>query len=310
MTHHWGIDVGGTKIEGVILESSRSIEPLARVRVDTEQEGGFEHVVSQVGKVVELLKKESKREPKIIGVGVPGVIEPKTRKVKNGNIVCLANTPFRDAIAEYTKVETLLANDANCFALAEATLGAGRDGFSVLGLILGTGCGSGIVIDKKVFRGLHGMAGEWGHNPLEPGGRPWYDGIDGCVESVISGKGLELHYEERAGKKMRMPDIYKAALAGDDQHAVETLDRLVVYFGKALGAMINILDPDVIVIGGGVSNIKELYTRGREEVIKNVYNDHMNTKIVQNELGDSAGVYGACMLAAGEYKRLNANILK
>lgn len=294
----WGIDLGGTKVEGVIADATRPERAVWRARLPTESDRGYAHIVSRVVAVVEQLEAASgERRPAVIGVGTPGAVEPATGTLKNSNTVCLNGQPLGTDLSHALGVETRLANDANCFALAEATLGAARGRDVVIGLILGTGVGSGIVVHGRVLPGLHGIAGEWGHNPLCGESAPCYCGRAGCVETVISGPALERFYERRAGARAPLPEITRRAAEGDS-HADATLGRLVRGFGEAIAAVINILDPDAIVIGGGVGNIDRLYgEETRAAIRRHLFNPELRTELLRPALGDSAGVFGAALLA-------------
>ena len=191
-----------------------------------------------------------------------------------------------------------MANDANCFALAEASLGAARGRDVVVGLILGTGVGGGIVVGDRVLAGLHGIAGEWGHNPMRGEDTPCYCGRRGCVETVISGPALERFYESRTGRHRTLREI-TARADGGDADANATLGRLTAKFGEAIAAVINIVDPGAIVIGGGVGNIARLYDpETREAIRRHLFNPELRTELLKPTLGDSAGVFGAAMLCA------------
>lgn len=293
----WGIDLGGTKVEGVILDPERPGEAVHRLRVPTESSHGYDHVLGQIAKVVAQLEAASGlKRPARIGIGTPGATEPSTGALKNSNTVCLNGRPLRDDLCARLGVEARLANDANCFALAEALLGAGRGEKVVMGLILGTGVGGGIVVRGDVLEGCHGIAGEWGHNPLRGETTPCYCGRQGCVETVCAGPSLERFYHEQTGQALRLPEIVRLAQAGDPA-ATATLERLRDKFGEAIAAVINILDPDAIVIGGGVGNLDLLYTgETRAAVGRFVFNNEVRTKFLKPALGDSAGVFGAAML--------------
>jgi predicted NBD/HSP70 family sugar kinase len=295
----WGIDLGGTKIEGAILDPSRPGAALHRLRVSTESERGYEHIVGQFDRLVaELERVSGMRRPAVIGIGTPGTTEPATGQLKNSNTVCLNGRTLGRDLSQRLAVETRLANDANCFALAEATLGAAKGRSVVVGLILGTGVGGGVVVDGKVLNGKHGIAGEWGHNPICGETTPCYCGRAGCVETVISGPALERFYGERAGERIRLPEIVRRGAAGEP-HALATLGRLREKFGQAIAAVINILDPDAIVIGGGVGNIELLYEEAtRQAVLRSLFNPELKTEFLRPQLGDSAGVFGAALLAA------------
>jgi predicted NBD/HSP70 family sugar kinase len=293
----FGIDLGGTKIEGAVVDSGHPDKPRCRLRVPTESDGGYDHVISQIEKLVVEMEKESGcRRPAKIGFGTPGAMDPASRKLKNSNSTCLNGHLLCDDLSRVLGVKARLGNDANCFALAEAHFGAARGRDVVLGLILGTGVGGGIVVDGRVLDGLHGIAGEWGHNPICGESSPCYCGRKGCVETVISGPALERFYRQRTGVSMRLPEIVARARSGEAA-AVETLERLSSKFGEAIAALINILDPDAIVIGGGVGNIDILYGEGtREAVRRHLFNPELRTEFLKPSLGDSAGVFGAAML--------------
>ena len=296
----WGIDLGGTKIEGVILRSRENPEVLHRLRIPTEAAKGYAHIVSQVAKLVDLLKAESGLKPDRIGLGHPGTLDPNTGFIKNANTTALIGKPFDKDLQTALGVPVRLTNDANCFAVAEAVMGAvpdiAPDAQMVFGVIMGTGVGGGLVVQGKGIHGRQGIAGEWGHNFLDEIGGPCYCGKTGCVETVIAGPSLERFYREISGKKKRLPEIVELALSNSDEHAVRTMDHLIHYFGKAIAVVINIVDPDVIVIGGGVGNIDRLYTDGVQEAKKHLFNDRIDTIFVKPKLGDSAGVFGAALL--------------
>ena len=197
-------------------------------------------------------------------------------------------------------LQVFIANDANCFALAEARMGVVKEKFPsasvVFGVIMGTGVGGGLVVDGKVINGLQGIAGEWGHNFLDESGGPCYCGKSGCVEKVLAGPSLEKYYHSVTGQKKSLKEIYTLYKSGDDI-STKTIERMTYFFGKALSVIINIIDPDVIVIGGGVGNIDEIYTEGVASVKNFVFNDNvLDTPIVKPMLGDSAGVFGAAYL--------------
>jgi predicted NBD/HSP70 family sugar kinase len=295
----WGIDLGGTKIEGAIVDAVRPDRVVTRTRVPTESEGGYTHVITRIVSVVEQLEAATDdRRPAVIGIGTPGAIEPSTGTIKNSNTVCLNGRPLARDLSIALGAEARLANDANCFALAEATLGAAAGRDVVLGLILGTGVGGGIVVGGRVLHGHHGIAGEWGHNPMREEDSPCYCGRRGCVETVIAGPALERFYESLASRRLTLPDIAARAESGDAA-AAATLGRLTAKFGEAIAAVINILDPDAIVIGGGVGNIGRLYeSETREAIRRHLFNTELRTELLRPTLGDSAGVFGAAVLSA------------
>ncbi|MBO3698860.1 ROK family protein [Roseivirga sp. E12] len=296
----WGIDLGGTKIEGIVLKSKDEPEVLVRHRIDTESDGGYEHVLDRIRILIDHLADEVGERPSIIGMGTPGAIDPPTGLLKNSNSQSINKKPFKRDLEALIGIPTVMANDANCFVLAEAQMGivpeVDPDASVVFGVIMGTGCGGGVVVNGQVINGKHGIGGEWGHNFLDASGGDCYCGKSGCTEKIISGTGLENYYEEITGTRKRLKEIIPAARSGEDPNAVKTLDRLIHFFGLGISTIINTLDPDVIVLGGGVGNIEELYTRGVQEAERHVFNPRLETKIVRPKLGDSAGVFGAAFL--------------
>ncbi|MGQ9805518.1 MAG: ROK family protein [Chlorobiales bacterium] len=294
----WGIDLGGTKIECAVLENPTSTLTRARKRIPTEAEKGYEHILSQIKRLIDDVAKEVGSEPTKVGIGTPGTLEPSTQTLKNSNTVCLNGKPLKRDLEEMLGLPIEIANDANCFALAEARLGAAKSASVVFGVIMGTGVGGGIVANGKVLNGKHGIAGEWGHNPLEENGEQCYCGKRGCVETVLSGVWLERFYQKQSGQTRKLKDIVERHLCGEDIHATITVNRLTENFGKAISTVINILDPDIIVLGGGVGNIDLLYSDGVEATKRYIFNHTLETGIVKPLLGDSAGVFGAAMLTA------------
>lgn len=296
----WGIDLGGTKIEGTVLTDHKNPEILTRQRIPTEQEGGYQHIISQIRHLVSKMAEETGEKPKALGIGTPGSLDPQTNLLKGSNTVCLNGQPLRKDLETALGIPVHIANDANCFALAEARMGAVPQAAplaeTVFGIIMGTGTGGGIVIKGEVLNGHHGIAGEWGHNFLHESGGPCYCGKTGCVETILSGTGLQRHYLKISGKSKNAREIYQAYREGTDPDARETIERLFHYFGFALSWVVNILDPDAIVLGGGVGNIEELYTEGVSELKKHVFNPTFETPVLKPLLGDSAGVFGAAFL--------------
>lgn len=300
MAYLWGIDLGGTKIEGVILDPAALDRPICRLRVPTEAEKGYDHIRSQIRKLVKMISVESGLPlPQRIGMGTPGVIDPRTGKLKNSNTQCLNTQRLLDDLESDLGVRYAMANDANCFALAEAALGAARGFPTVFGVILGTGVGGGIVVNGQVLNGCHGIAGEWGQIVLDPNGRPSPHGTRGTVEALIAGPALEHFYAEQSGHARKLKEIIERAHAHDDPHALATIDRLTDNFAKALGLIVDVLDPHAIVLGGGVSKIEALYTdETRKKITAAVFNPTFEAALLKPALGDSAGVFGAAMLAA------------
>lgn len=296
-----GIDLGGTKIEGVLISiEEKDFKIIERLRVPTEKEKGYDHIISQIKKVVSKLEEKSGIEISAVGIGTPGTLDPTTQTLKNSNTTCLNGRHFKKDLETSLGVKIGMANDANCFALAEATMGAvpaeAPEAQIVFGVIMGTGVGGGVVINGKVINGRHGIGGEWGHNILDASGGKCYCGQVGCVETIISGTGLENFYEQQTGTRKALKEIMALYAEKSDPHAIKTVERLIEFFGKGIASIINVLDPDAIVIGGGVGNIDLLYTEGVKSAEKYLFNDKIETKFLKPKLGDSAGVFGAAML--------------
>jgi fructokinase len=288
-----GIDLGGTKIEGIVLDESG--KELFRKRIKTQQENGYRHILNRIKELHDELAAQIKNQPHTFGIGTPGAISPRTGLMKNSNTVCLNGQPVKSDLENLLGRKIEIQNDANCFAMAEALLGAGRGKKLVFGVIMGTGCGGGIVHNGEVITGPQGIAGEWGHMSIAPDGPPCYCGQRGCVETLISGGGIEARYAERFGMKKSFREIEKDFYAGE-ANAVALINFFFHNFGRALANLIDVLDPDVIVFGGGVSKFDALYTEGVAQVAEFVFNDSLETPIVKNQLGDSAGVIGAALI--------------
>jgi predicted NBD/HSP70 family sugar kinase len=298
----WGIDLGGTKIEGAILPSLDDPTAIIRTRIDTEASKGYEHILRQIEKLVKQMQNESGLEPKTIGFGTPGVLDPHLETMKNCNSTALNGRPLKKDLQEVLKIPVELANDANCFALAETHWGIVKQKIPkasiVFGIIMGSGVGGGIVIDGKVWSGCHGIAGEWGHNYLDDSGGPCYCGKTGCVETIISGPALQRFYASVTGNSITLKEIVLRHQQHNDEVATQTVDRLCRFFGKAVSVVTNLLDPDVIVVGGGVGNIDIIYTDGLKWLNEFIFNNRVDVPILKPSLGDSAGVFGAAALVA------------
>ncbi|MFN3840122.1 MAG: ROK family protein [Cyclobacteriaceae bacterium] len=302
----WGIDLGGTKIEGVILESAANPVVVYRNRIPTEAEKGYDHVLNQLARLVQDMKNQSRHPVLRLGIGTPGTIDPVTRLLKNSNSVSLNGKPLKEDIEKLLQLPVNMANDANCFALAETKMGVVSETYPeaevVFGVILGTGVGGGIVINGNVLNGHHGIAGEWGHNFLDDSGGPCYCGKTGCVEKILAGPSLERFYESLTGSKKVLKEIYNLSLSGTDEAAKQTMQRLTHFFGLGLSVVMNILDPDVVVVGGGVGNIDLIYSEGVVSLKKYLFNPRLETPVLKPKLGDSAGVFGAAFLGQLEDK--------
>ncbi len=292
-----GIDLGGTKIEIVALDESG--RELARRRIATPQ-NDYAATLEAMARLVRDIEAELGRIG-TVGIGTPGAISRASGLLKNSNSVCLNGKPILDDLEQLLERTVRIANDANCFALSEAVDGAGQGAGVVFGVILGTGTGAGIVVDGHVLIGPNGIAGEWGHNPLpwpqaaELPGHACYCGKHGCIETWLSGPGLARQHAERTGMMLDAPSISARAAEGDaacERSMSEYEDRLA----RALAHVINILDPNVIVLGGGMSNVERLYHNVPRRWGDYVFSDRVDTRLLKNQHGDSSGVRGAAWL--------------
>jgi fructokinase len=324
-----GMDIGGTKIEAAVLRrpdggaaATSRFEVLARQRVPTGSERGYDAVLETVAACLRSTCAEASVsvETTPAGIGMPGSITRRGGLVKNSNAVCLNGRPFREDLARLVRRPIEFENDANCFALAEAVLGAGREHVEgiVFGVILGTGVGGGVVVGGKVWGGAQSIGGEWGHHAVGPwrrrpssdsvtpelnmrlaglglSERPvCYCGNSGCLELYASGRNVELEYERRSGTPKKLIEL--CALRTSDPHAEAVIDEMLEALGRGLANVVDILDPSAVVLGGGVSNLDLLYSEGVDRVRKYVFNDELVTPVLRHELGDSAGVFGAALL--------------
>ena len=292
-----GVDLGGTKIEALVLDGAG--EALARERVATPS-GDYSATLQALAGLVGRLEARVGCRCRV-GIGMPGAFSRVTGRVKNSNSVCLNGQPLRQDLESLLGRSLRFANDADCFALSEATDGAARHAAVVFGVILGTGTGGGICVDGKLLAGPNAITGEWGHNPLpwpqadELPGRQCYCGRQGCIETWLSGPGLAQDYREHSARDLAAPAIILAAGEGDAV-ALAALDRYVDRLARALAAVINILDPDCIVLGGGLSNYARLYQAVTSRWGNYVFSDRVETRLVPARYGDSSGVRGAAWL--------------
>jgi fructokinase len=293
-----GIDLGGTKTEGIVMAADDTI--LATERIQTPVEKGYKKILEEITLLVEDLEAKV-GEHCVVGIGAPGSASTRHRTMKNSNTACLNGKPLFEDLQRFLGRPLRMANDANCFALSEARDGAGMHVDMVFGVIMGTGVGGGIVYKGELHQGKQHIAGEWGHNILEHDGPTCYCGHNGCVETLISGPGVVQDYLSHGGLHEQVTAEEIAALAlRDDMKAEDAMQRFLERFGRALATVINILDPHVIVLGGGLSNIDRLYDEGREYVEQYVFNDEFRTPILKNIHGDSSGVRGAAQLWKAE----------
>jgi fructokinase len=301
-----GIDLGGTKIEGMALDGRQA---LARVRVETPR-GDYDGTVAAIVSLVADLERRAGATG-TVGVGIPGTLSPVSGLVKNSNSICLIGTPFKADLEIRLGRGVRVANDANCFTVSEATDGAAEGAYVVFGVIVGTGTGGGITVGGQVLEGPNGLAGEWGHNPL-----PWADGAErpgpdcycgkrGCIERFLSGPGMTADYEGVTGRVVDPRQIVNAAVGGDVV-AEAALARYEARMARALAGVINVFDPDVIVLGGGMSNIARLYDNvpalwtdhvfGAVGRVPGSARDPLRTRLVRAKHGDASGVRGAAWL--------------
>ena len=292
-----GIDLGGTKIEGIALDSDG--RELDRFRVATPR-GDYEGTVAAIRGVVGDLEKATGGAG-TVGVGIPGTVMASTGLVKNANSTWLNGRPFERDLSAALGREVRCANDANCFAVSEATDGAAAGVGVVFGVIVGTGCGGGVALNGHVHAGRNGIGGEWGHMPLpwatadELPGPECYCGRRGCLEMWISGTGFELDFARHSGRELRGKEIVAAAGAGDVE-ALGAMERLFDRMARGLAVMVDVLDPDVIVVGGGLSNLESLYPAVSRLLRDYPFGGGVDTPVVRAMHGDSSGVRGAAWL--------------
>jgi predicted NBD/HSP70 family sugar kinase len=292
---HWGVDLGGTKISAACMRDLRDPSSAWTSERPTPQSDGFEAIVVAIRDLVWTSAAEwGLDRPKVIGIGTPGPRDPRTGLMKNSNTTCLNGRDLLSSLEEALQARVFMANDANCFALSQARFGAGRGHRLVFGVILGTGVGGGIVIDGKAWSGGQGLGGEWGHNSFDPDGIECYCGRRGCLETLASGTALERLYHRITGERRSLKLII-------DERSEATWivqNHAVRWLGLALGHVVNLLDPDVIVLGGGASNMPILADRLAHEVSKHTFNPDgsLGTPILSAEHTDRAGVFGAAIL--------------
>ena len=292
-----GIDLGGTKIEAIVLDGNG--EEIFRRRIIAPQ-GNYNDTIEAIAYLVNRADNEVSALTQL-GIGIPGSLSPKTNLVRNANSTWLIGKPLKQDLEKILKRNVLIENDANCFAISEAFDGAGNTANTVFGVILGTGVGAGIVIGKKIHKGKNKIAGEWGHNPL-----PWahegelpskkcYCGRTGCLETFISGPAIEREFKNLHGRNLNMENIVKESEAGNLK-AEQVIKNLEDRLARSLAHVINILDPDSIVLGGGLSNIDRLYSNVPKIWAEYIFSDDVSTVLSKAKFGDSSGVRGAAWL--------------
>ena len=293
-----GIALGGTKIEGIALEDDGNIAIRERVATPSHD---YRQIAQSIAELVNTIEKQYGATGSV-GVGIPGSACAKTGLIRNANTVCLIGKDLQGDLETLLKRSVRLANDADCFALSEASDGAGKDSNSVFGVIIGTGCGSGIVINKQLVQGTNRIAGEWGHNPLpwprddERPGAECYCGQHGCLETWLSGTGFARTYYEAGGSKLSAREVMQRVSAGE-QLAIEIFEQYLDRMARSLAVIINILDPETIVLGGGMSHVSQLYERVPELWDQYIFcPEPAVTQLRPPVHGDSGGVRGAAWL--------------
>ena len=290
LEHNIGIDLGGTKIECIVLENQKEI---FRDRILTESEKGSDHILNQIHQIYQKAILFIENQKHSLGICTPGSISPDTNLLRNSNTTCLNGLPFKKILEDKLDHPLSIENDANCFALAEAVMGAGQDHAFIFGVIMGTGCGGGFVHNKKLRVGPNLISGEWGHSILHTNGHTCYCQKQGCVETYISGGGLSKILNNH-GIHLSVEAFFKK----EEKNNIESriYQNFMNDFAQAMGNIINSIDPDIIILGGGLSNVDSLYTNGINAINQYIFSETLKTPIVRNQLGDSAGVFGAALL--------------
>ena len=301
MGSNWliGIDLGGTKTEVILMD--RQSQEHYRQRVPTSV-GNYQATLQTIHALVQKAEAHAGTTGIPVGIGIPGSVSGKTGRIKNANSTWLNGQPMQQHLRELLQRPVTLTNDANCLALSEATDGVGRNPHTVFAAILGTGCGAGITVNGQLLTGPNGVAGEWGHNPLpwtpeaELQQRPCFCGRYGCNETFLSGTGLSLTHKLHTGQQLPAHTIVANARNSDPQ-ATDTLQQYLEYLARGLAAVINVLDPDIVVLGGGMSNAEQIYRELPGRLSSYVFGGECDTSIVKAAHGDSSGVRGAAWLA-------------
>lgn len=301
----WGIDLGGTKIEICCfsLNSTNNLPDVhLRERIETKREEGYESILNKIKELC--IASQNKLNLKIteLGVGHPGTVDRRNNTFKNSNTICLNNKPvvsdLRKLLNTIGITKVLFENDANCFALAESKFGSSKLSNTSFGVIIGTGTGGGLINNKQIISGSDGIAGEWGHLSMWDNGPKCYCGKKGCLETLISGPALEKQYYLLTNNKKSLSEIILRS--STEIAAKQVVNKFIYWFGKALADVINIYDPDCIVLGGGLSNIEALYQKDQSHIAKWVFNNNYTTPVLKASLGDSAGVFGAGLLCTSQ----------
>ncbi len=291
-----GVDLGGTKTECILLNDSG--EEIDRLRKKTPK--NYNGTIDNICELINFLEDKHKKDCKI-GIGTPGALSKETQCIKGGNSTWLNGRPLKKDLELRLNRKIFFENDANCFALSEAYDGAGSKYDIVFGVILGTGVGGGLVINKKIITGYNNITGEWGHNQMPQGSNDkWkrhscYCGKNGCIETYLSGPGFSKHFFDQYNVMIDAEEIQTNANNGDEK-SLEFIFQYLDYLARGLSQVINIVDPGAIILGGGVSNMKQIYENINSKLKKYVFSDTVNTKVLKNKFGDSSGVRGAANL--------------
>ncbi len=288
MLYKIGVDLGGTKTEIIVLDENLNV--LEQKRVPTPQ-NNYNEIINTIATLV--FDVSQNISDFSLGICCPGAISKQTGLIKNSNTQCLIGKSLKKDLEHKLQKTISIENDANCFTLSESKMGAGIEFDLVFGVIMGTGVGGGIVIDNILHSGRTNIAGEWGHHTLHQNGNSCYCGKNGCVETYISGPSLEKRWNQLTGLTQTMPEIIENFDIGIGK---QWKDEFLENFGYGLANVIDILDPDAIILGGGLSNIDFLYDEGKQSIYSKVFSDIIDTPILKNNLGDSSGVFGAALL--------------
>ena len=294
MPNRIAIDMGGTKTE-IMLTENDPFKIIERKRVPTNREKGYSYILENLANLILAYRNKCQTAP-LIGMGIPGTISPKTGLVRNANTTCLIGKPLKTDLEKRIGLPVYIENDANCFALSEALYGAGKGYENVMGIIMGTGMGGGLILSGKLWGGRQGIAGEFGHSSINFNGLKCWCGQKGCLEMYLSGPAIEENYKNISGQKLSVEEIY-GRYTSQESAAETAMNDLLDHFSRGMANLIACFDPDIIVIGGGVSNLPILYTEGVRRTSQRIFSDSMDTPIVKNQLGDSSGIFGAALLA-------------
>lgn len=289
-----GVDLGGTKTE-IILTAKDPRQVIFKKRVSTETELGYAAIIQKLVHLIQEVQSQTTNKNLSIGISLPGSVSPKTGLIRNANTQCLNQQPLQQDLEQSLHQKVYLSNDANCLTISETLYGAGQGHKMVFGVIMGTGVGGGICYNQKLLQGLHGNAGEWGHSVLDIHGKPCWCGQRGCIEKYISGPAIQEYYLKLTQQSLNVQEIHTLYLQ-QQPAAVECIERFLKYFGIAMANLWLTLEPDVIVLGGGLSNLDLLYKQGVDSVAKYLYAPDVRPNIVKNHFGDSSGIYGAALL--------------